>query len=1010
MHSLLDSESIVSLRQEVKKNQLQFWQAVVLIGSFFSGLGIPLILQEILSFEYHSYKGTVGFAALRLYPEQREFYLYLLTLLIVPIMTSFGYFLWFNLAALQQKICAIPPSEQLKLTAFSYFIWFLVPLLLYAPYRNEDFLLSPIVFTLGLTFVGVNLVVPFFYKDYGEKRDLLLVHLGVFLLGACPGLFLLAMPGTPSSGPSGYPDPLNFPETYSFWIVLMTGALTWLIWLVFSHLVARRALRSSQEVLPRTALVFLPLAILPLETLSWAEYIQDGKATIWYQVPGHRAALILLTLIASLIIGIWAVYGLLHAARYPFLPTISDQKTTAHGQRTTDRPARLFSKIFFWGALPLLIYALFFQVNIQKDLDFFHEGEKLAPAQALLQGKSPYKEIFFIHGLFEDPGIALTGFKLFGKSVEGYRLLEAIVSPLAILSYYYLGLLCLPYEEALLLVGLILTGLFPVLSTDRVLIANLSLLFAVAYLRYERSLYLFITAFTAFLGFLVATDTGFAVIFAQIGLWLFMGFSQAKGEGTRSLSPWKPAFIYGSCLLMSSLPFILYLMKADALGSFFSTYREIFRAYDHWSSLPLKGFILGIHDQYEFWESYFIPLLILVTLIFLRFKPYPPRWRSEDWILVLLLFINIVYFKRGLDRSDAGHTLMGSHFGWILLLFLLTELIRADKKYALICLFLVGLLFIPTPTLREGKTTLPAQLEGFSRKNSIDITGRVSIPAPRLGQLFLPPEQADATLQMLQFFAERTRSDDYIWDFTNHGAFYFLTDRRNPTRYPQAYHIITEEQQREVIRDLQRHAPKFVIFRSQTHFDEMDGVDNYLRHYLLSDYLLHHYKPSAQVANFTLLEPGSIRTIEEPYRQYLFRPIDFGYVPFLWGRERYEQILSKDRMLMEWKLSEKPMVTDWAVEIDPELVTYLIVNMKADRGKRVQLFWTAHPKEFSRGNSLLFSLRSDGAFHPYIFRLSSLPGWVWVDKVTGLRLIPVDEGGSVELESIKLIQEVRNES
>ncbi len=981
MFARLDLKSITSLHEEAKKYDLTLWQAIVLIGSFFSGLGILLILQETLPFEYHSYKGTVGFAALRLYPEQRESFLYLLTLLIVPLITFSGYLLWFPLTAFQQKFCSITPPENLKLTAFSYAIWFLVPLLFYAPYRNEEFFLSPIVLTLGLAFIGINLLIPFFYENYDKKRDLFLIHLGVFLLGTCPGFFLLAIPGRRRF------DSSSILEVYSFWLLLAMGSLSWVAWWIVSHFVAQRKSQSRAEVLPQTALTFLPFAILSLETLFWAEYVQDGKVLEWYNVPYHRSILILLTLIASTVIWIWII----------------------RNSRARDHK-RLFLKVFFWGALPILIYSLFFHPNIQRDVDFFHEGEKLVPAWAFLDGKIPYKDIFFVHGLFADIGMPLLGFKLFGQSLEGFRILENIISPLAVVSYYYLGLLCLPYEGALLLVPLILTGLFPILATERTVIANLSILLTVAYLRYHRTWYLCLSAFTAFLSFLIANDTGFAVILAEGGLGILLGLGMWKKERGKG---WKPVFIYTLILLISFVPFVMYLIKLEAWGPFISTYKEIFRAYDHWSSLPFKTLILGINDHYDFWEGYLLPLLILLVLVLLRFKVRARQWTSpEDWILILLLLINIVYYKRGLDRSDSGHALMGSHFGWILLLFLLTQAVRFNLRYALIYLFLATSLFIPTPTRREGKTTLPDQLSRFSTKNSIQVTGRSRVSEPRLGQLFLSTEQAHTTVQVLNFFAKMTLPTDYIWDFTNHGAFYFLTDRKNPTRYALTQLVITEEQQREVIRDLKQHPPKFIIFRSQTHWDEIDGVDTYLRHYLLSHYLLRHYKPAARVANFILLEPGTIQVVEESYRSYLFHAVDFGYVPFLWGRDRLEEMLSGHQILKEWKFPGDGIhLVNQGIEletagIDPKPVIYFIVNMKVYQGKQGQLLWAVDQKGFNSQSSLVFSLRADGTFHPYVIQLSSLPAWVWVNKITGLRLDLGTGGGSAEIQSIQLMGEL----
>ncbi|MEW6189871.1 MAG: hypothetical protein AB1466_07200 [Actinomycetota bacterium] len=70
-------------------------------------------------------------------------------------------------------------------------------------------------------------------------------------------------------------------------------------------------------------------------------------------------------------------------------------------------------------------------------LDTFHEGETLGPAIMWQNNKVPYKDIFFVHGVFEDPLRSVLAFNIFGKSIGASRVLT---NYLIVFAYLLLGI------------------------------------------------------------------------------------------------------------------------------------------------------------------------------------------------------------------------------------------------------------------------------------------------------------------------------------------------------------------------------------------------------------------------------------------------------------------------------------------------------------------------------------------------------------------------------------------
>ena len=118
---------------------------------------------------------------------------------------------------------------------------------------------------------------------------------------------------------------------------------------------------------------------------------------------------------------------------------------------------------------------------------------------------------------------------------------------------------------------------------------------------------------------------------------------------------------------------------------------------------------------------------------------------------------------------------------------------------------------------------LPA-LRNWAERSDVSIAGRSRIDSPRSGVLVSATQARE--LAPLLAFLDALPPGATFYDFTNNGVFYFLADRRLPTRYTQVWLAETVGAQRDVVGSLERDPPAVVLFRSSTSHDAFDSVDN----------------------------------------------------------------------------------------------------------------------------------------------------------------------------------------
>lgn len=126
------------------------------------------------------------------------------------------------------------------------------------------------------------------------------------------------------------------------------------------------------------------------------------------------------------------------------------------------------------------------------------------------------------------------------------------------------------------------------------------------------------------------------------------------------------------------------------------------------------------------------------------------------------------------------------------------------------------------------------------KKWSLRKTG-VEIPELQKGGIFFESQAALSIIKIKEFLDVNTGRGDYVYFFPNEAAYYFLFDRTNPTRYAISYVAATREQREEIVMDLEKNRPEYLIYSKKTW--RIDNISETVQVPEVVEYLNKRYKP-----------------------------------------------------------------------------------------------------------------------------------------------------------------------
>lgn len=503
----------------------------------------------------------------------------------------------------------------------------------------------------------------------------------------------------------------------------------------------------------------------------------------------------------------------------------------------------------------------------------FDDSQYLAGAQLTFgHGLLPWKDVYLLHGPFEDDFQGELGFAIFSHTRWGAVAgIVMFVTPAGLSIFYLFSLYFARGRRllALLCVFVILAGEFTIIARFSYLPLLLMLLDAA--LRSQRRRVAMGLGALVVLECILTPEAALMAICVLITLVAFDFSRRAPGTAWRQAFPTTCSTVLGG--IAAGIPFLVYLVATGSLVGFLDYYRIFGSNHALWGALPFQWSVRHDLSTTIFFALPVIVWLGIVALVSLRARARHGLTIRQWCLLCAGLFV-VIYFQKGLDRLDPGHVgevfdvstpavlLAGielasalDDLGTLLLGGVRRAAERAATSGARALRAIGGLswrqpasalaavgLFVGLPSITAAVRATPSHLHASSPvpgpSGNSALLGYTLPGSVNLGEI-------DTLGQIINAYG----GTGPVFDFTNEpGITYFLLNREPGA---SSYHIESAQTplaQQQVISELGVSRPRLVIF---TDYDFglplVDYVVGPLRNYLVARYLLTHYRPFADI-------------------------------------------------------------------------------------------------------------------------------------------------------------------
>ncbi len=472
--------------------------------------------------------------------------------------------------------------------------------------------------------------------------------------------------------------------------------------------------------------------------------------------------------------------------------------------------------------------------------DTFHEGETLGSAMSLLEGKKPYKDVLFSHGVFYDPLRTIAATKLFGESIGATR---ALTSFLKILSFLFLAILILRLFNGngtwALLCFFILFLLIPretfiVLPRDLITFLYLILLTRVSdssgqgATGTQAAVNAFLLAAIPLVTFGISIDRAFYLTALYILLFpILLGVFFRK-------KPWRMTFVTASILgLLAGVILLLILLQGAVTDFVDFVFIHMPKTKELADGLP-----------YPLLQPRFLTMLLLISgLCFWltgsclsQRASHGNRWLhflffcKKYFNAIALFFLAVFCFRNALGRSDEEHLAYSTLLPILLFLYitihfyLSNHINRAAYRVITLAMLITASLY----TLQSLYTTV-----------SSDSVLEENFPIHRQDREFIPPEYT-ATISFLK---SSLTGDQKFITLSNEASWYYFLKQASPTRFPLVWFALSQKNQKQFINSMEQQNIRFVLYRNRHWANTIDGIPNSERLPILFDYISKHYHP-----------------------------------------------------------------------------------------------------------------------------------------------------------------------
>lgn len=592
------------------------------------------------------------------------------------------------------------------------------------------------------------------------------------------------------------------------------------------------------------------------DELAEAKRLGIVSLTILNDYPKSRdillyALLILTPVVCSL--GGWLAWS---GGRRPALKTLLDANSAAGADASPG------GRLTFWVVLLICCFASFNMNRFyapSSDWALLGEtGEHLAWANIILDGGTYARDFFCLYGPLWIYPMAWT-MKLFGSSIVVYRAygygLE-LISYAIVLTFFYQTL---RNKWAFVLVALCFCviphhlrfslGLVPILLLYR-------------YNADSQAWPFFFAGGVLGLSLLFSQEAGLCALLAMTAFLCL----EAKHDGVYRRMAWRGVLAAIGCLAILA-PVLFYFYQHGALGIFFESlygYPKLVTL--GFGALPfpkLASFLASPLASGAYFPYWMIGIYI-VTAVALLVRLFLGLGNRDLFLRIAVLVFGLLLYRTALGRSDMSHFSNSSLPAFALTFLIISDtisMIAANRssmaltvgRTLLTATLLVSLVLV-IDNVDRFRNTLFAVSKGLVNPISKFTVQEMGVKLPQLprGGIYFDPATAENILKIKGVLDNNTKEGEYVLFFPNEAAYYFLFNRRSPSRYVLAYFTVTTAQRMEMVADIEQKKPAYMVYSLDNL--RVDNIPEGIQVPELVDYLQQNYTIAENFGNIVILK------------------------------------------------------------------------------------------------------------------------------------------------------------
>ena len=473
--------------------------------------------------------------------------------------------------------------------------------------------------------------------------------------------------------------------------------------------------------------------------------------------------------------------------------------------------------------------------------DLFENAHHLAPANEMLRGELPYRDIITAHGLLQDglldSLIMRTGPVTAGRVLE----IRGVISSLNVVAVYALAAAVTGSSHLAILTAFLGAFIGTSGGTFRVLPALITLAFLAAAVRRRDDRLMGVAGAGTVVAALTSLDFG-AYTFAALlaGVW-----RARRGAAVRAA-----AIGFGAAAAVVSIVLAVFRILNDFLRVTFLEILSLGPVYTLPPSAPpaslqtrrfFPDVTASLLDRdgflYLVWFACLLSLAVALT-VSTRRREWTRRRGIGEALVVVLVWIVVT----AVSYAERHHL----YFQYVVPVVIVTAAYLLMRT-RLSGLRLAGAGMVAVTLIAFQPTHYFVVLSMLRRAEGPMAPGVVEVDRPpRAAGAFYQERDAKVIRTVSDYVSSRLRPDETFFDFTNRGALYFLLDRDVPIRQMEVAFYETPQRQREVIARLASN-PKVrlaVVPRPGDPTVMVDGVPNEARAPEVWEYLQARFRPA----------------------------------------------------------------------------------------------------------------------------------------------------------------------